>query len=255
MDEIKNIAIKAVKAAGEIIKNNTGQIREISFKQKNDYLTNIDIEAENTIKEIIGSVFPEHSFFSEESELSTKTAEFTWFVDPLSSTINYIHGFPHFATAVALRERKNTLFACVLDPMYDELFYAEKGKGAFLNEQKIQVSSVDALANAMVFLGLYMKGERKIDENIPYLKNMLNNISDYRRIGSTALQFCYVACGRADAYTHNNSDIFAIPAGKLILEEAGGRLTDFGGNEWDLESKNIVATNNLLHEEIITILN
>lgn len=254
MDQIKSTALHAIRESGKIIRENVGKIESVNEKRKNDFVTNIDIEAENTIKDIISASFPDHTFTAEESATEHAQGEYTWFIDPVSSTVNYVHGFPHFATVLALQKGGEIVLAYVLDPLTNELFFAEKGKGAFCNDQPIHVSSTPELGNAMVILGIHMKGEKNITTTMDYVAKMLTHISDYRRIGSTALQLCYVACGRADAYTHNSSDMFAVPAGKLILEEAGGKLTDFSGATWKTTAKNIIGSNSILHEEIIQLL-
>lgn len=246
-------AMIAAKASGEILIENLGKIKEINFKERNDHLTNVDIEAENEIKSLLKKAFPHHGFVAEESEAEAVHAEYKWFIDPLSSTVNYIHGLPHFATAIALQRDNDFILSVVFDPFFNELFYAEKGKGAFLNGKKIAVSSVKDTNQAMIFLGILAKGQnkkQKIDEGLEYFSQIIPHVSAFRRIGSTALQFCYVACGRADAFVENNNDIFAIPAGKVILEEAGGKLTDFQGNPWNLDSKNILGTNGKIHQEL-----
>src|SRR5579864_8133051 len=132
--EVKHIALEAIKTAGTLLMKNINNIKEISLKQRNDYLTNVDIEAENTIKDIIKTAFPHHSFVAEESAIENNNPEYTWYIDPISSTINYVHGLPHFAVALALQEKQQFIFSAVLDPFFQELFYAEKGQGAYLND-------------------------------------------------------------------------------------------------------------------------
>lgn len=255
MNDFKKIALQAARQAGEIAINNIGNSKKISLKQKNDYLTNVDIEAENIIKKIISSAFPSHGFVAEESKGERESAEYVWYIDPVSSTKNYIHGLPHFATAIALQKHGEFILSVVLDPFYHELFHAEKGHGAYLNAKKITVSSTNELQESLLFLGIKNKGKQgKSEEGITYFSKVVSHISDFRRFGSTALQLCYVACGRVDGYVHNQSDIFAIPAGKVILEEAGGKLSDFSGNPWDTASNDMVATNGLLHESLLQVI-
>jgi len=251
---LKNVAIKSVKEAGIILMDNLNKIRSIELKQRNDYVTNVDIEAENKIKAVIKSNFPEHSIIAEESEIEKKESEYTWFIDPISSTENYIHALPHFAVSIAVKKNNGFILATVYDPYYKELFYAEKGRGAFLNDEKINVSNINSISRSIFCVGIHNKGNVKVTEGIKYFKKIISNFAVFRRIGSTSLQICYVACGRIEAHINNHSDIFAIPSGKLILEEAGGIVTDFDNNPWDFNSKNVVASNKKIHKSLIDLL-
>ncbi|MFC1629719.1 inositol monophosphatase family protein [Patescibacteria group bacterium] len=252
---IKNVAIKAVKEAGVILMNNIHKIKSVGLKQRNDYVTNIDIEVESRIKEIIQSNFPEHhGIVAEESGIEKKDSEYIWFIDPISSTGNYIHGLPHFAVSVAVQKNSEFVLAAVYDPYYDELFYTEKGRGAFLNNKIINISNTDELSRAIICIGIHKKGDAKTKEGLKYFEKIVSTHAEFRRIGSTSLQVCYVACGRIDAHINNHSDIFAIPSGKLILEEAGGVVTDFNNNPWNLSSKTIVASNGKFHKTLIALL-
>jgi myo-inositol-1(or 4)-monophosphatase len=252
--EMKHIALKAVQKAGSLLMENINDIKEISLKQKNDYLTNIDIEAEKLIKAIVKSAFPQHSFVAEESAIEKNSPEYTWYIDPISSTMNYVHGLPHFAVTIALQEKKQFIFSAVLDPFFQELFYAEKGQGAYLNDRRIHVSSTDTLSKALLFMGIQTKGDGNKEEGIRHFERLLPQIATYRRFGSLALELCYVAAGRIDGQVHTGTDIFSIPAGKLIVEEAGGRVTDFASEDWDLMSKSVLATNGKVHSELVKVL-
>ncbi len=249
--KIKDIAFDAVKEAGKILMNNIGQIKTIHLKQKNDFLTNVDVEAENKIKEIIKTAFPHHSFVAEESEIEKNSTPFTWYIDPISSTMNYVHGLPHFAVAISLREHDQFIFSVVLDPFFHELFYAEKGAGAYCNDKKIHVSSINNLSSSIVSLVLNNKGTK---DSLHYFEDTFNNIATYRRLGSLALELCYIASGRIEGMAYTKTDIFSLPAGKVILEEAGGKITDFDGVPWDILSKNIIASNGKIHNEFVKVV-
>ncbi len=253
MDLVKSVSVKALKSAGSILLSNLGKITYLKEKQKNDFLTNVDLQVEEKIKRIIKDSFPNHGFYGEEQGLEKGNSKHVWYIDPISSTSNYIHSFPHFAASIALEKNGTFILSAVYDPMMDELFYAQKGRGAFLNNKRINVSSVSELSNALVFIGIHKRGDIKPD--FRHFEKLYNIASEVRRIGSTSLQMCYVACGRAEAHINNHSDIFAIPAGKVILEEAGGVLTDFEGSPWTLNSKTIVAFNSNVHNKILKTLN
>lgn len=247
----KETAIKAVKSAGKILITNLDKDNEVRFKaHPHDYVTNIDIQSENLIKEILKLEFPGHSIIAEESEIEEKSSLYTWFIDPLSSTANYIHRFPHFAVAVALRYQNEFILGVVYDPFFDELFVAEKDQGATLNNQPIRISKVSEVDQAMILPVMHTTDTAEYVQKILRLK-----AGGMRHIGSTALQLCYIACGRAEAYINNDSDVFAIPAGKIILEEAGGRVSDFQNQDWNLDSKTILASNDLVHNDLISVLN
>lgn len=252
-DMFKEIAINAASEAGKILLDNLGKIKSAELKQKKDYVTNVDRLVEDKIKEIIKSRFPNHNIVTEESEVENRKSEYTWFIDPISSTTNFIHSLPHFAVSIALRKNNDFVLAVVFDPFYDELFCAEKGNGSFLNNSRIQVSDVEKISRSIICVGIYNRGDANIKEGIEYFKNVVEEGS-FRRIGSTALEICYIACGRVEAHINKHSDIFAIPAGKLILEEAGGKLTDFENKNWNLESKSIIATNGKIHDELVKLI-
>ncbi|MDP3724856.1 MAG: inositol monophosphatase family protein [Nanoarchaeota archaeon] len=250
----KDVAIQASTEAGKILMDNLGNVKSLKLKQKNDYVSNVDIEVEDKIKEIIKSHFPEHNIVAEESDVRKRESKYTWFVDPISSTDNYIHSLPHFAVSIALQEHGITILGVVLDPFYNELFYAEKNKGAYLHDSKIEVSSVSDISKSILCVGIHNKGGADTEEGLIYFRKILSAQASVRRIGSTALQMCYVACGRIEAHVNNSSDLFVIPSGKLILEEAGGIVTDFKNDIWNNDSKSILASNGKVHSALVKIL-
>ncbi len=251
---VKHIALEAIQKAGVLLMDNINNIKEVSLKQKNDYLTNVDIEAEKIIKTAIKSAFPQHSFVAEESAIEKNNPEYTWYIDPISSTMNYVHGLPHFAVTIALQEQNQFVFSAVLDPFFQELFYAEKGQGAYLNNKRVSVSSTDTLAKALLFMVIQTKGDGNKEEGVRCFERVLPQIATYRRLGSLALELCYVAAGRLDGQVYAGTDIFSLPAGKLIVEEAGGKVTDFAGENWDLTSESVLATNGKVHSELMEVL-
>lgn len=251
----KETALNAVREAGKILMDNLGNIKSLELKRKNDYVSNVDIAAEHKIIETILSNFPEHNIIAEESGTQNRKSRYTWFIDPISSTDNYIHSLPHFAVSLALQEDESFVLAVVFDPLTNEFFYAEKGKGAYLNNSRIVVSSISDISKAMLCVGMNKKGMGDdIEEGIAFFTKFLFISSPLRKIGSTALEMCYVACGRIEAHINNHSDMFSIPAGKLILGEAGGIVTDFDNNDWGCDSKNVIASNGNIHGSLIELL-
>lgn len=250
----KDIATEAAKRAGLHLKENLGKISDITLKGKNDFVTNLDIECENIIKKIIKETYPVHGIVAEESEIENSDSEYTWFIDPLSGTTNYIHSLPFFSVAIALRKGDNFILGVVYDPLLDELFIAEAGQGAYLNNQKITVSPKSQLEDAIICLILKKKTSEQERESVTYFERLFP-ITNVKIMGSTALHMCYVACGRSEGFIEVKSDIFATPAGKVILEESGGAVTDFWGKAWTPESPNVVASNKSVHSLLLEKLN
>lgn len=247
------IAKQAALAAGNVVMAHYGNIASVTLKDRNDYLTNADIEAENKIKEIILAAFPDHGIVAEESERERVKSEYQWFIDPISSTINFVHGLPHFGVAISLMHGQDIIAAAVLDPYYKQLWSAEKGIGAFLDDKQIHVSQVDSVAKSMINAIVFNKGN-EIEASLASFDKIARQASGVRSFGSTGLQLCYVASGWIEAYVNPHSDMFAIPAGKLILTEAGGTVTDFQNKPWVQASGSVIASNGHIHQGLVKIL-
>lgn len=246
--------MQSIRRIGRFLLAQQKSIGTISLKQRNDFLTDMDFEAERRIRRAIHRIFPTHGFWGEELGRHQSDSKNVWFIDPISSTKNYIHGFPHYAIAVALKHGSAVVFSVVYDPTSDELFIAERGDGAFLNDSPIHTSSVKKISDAVVFVNTDIKGDVNIPKRLRVYELIAPRVSAVRRIGSTALQLCYIACGRADASVDSISDIYSTPAGKLILEEVGGNVTDVNGKSWTIESESILASNGKIHRELIKLL-
>lgn len=250
----KDTATEAAKKAGFHLKEHLGKISDITLKGRNDFVTNLDVECENIIKKIIKDTYPVHGIVAEESEIENSDSEYTWFIDPLSGTTNYIHSLPFFSVAIALRKDKDFILGVVYDPLLDELFMAETGRGAYLNNQKVTVSLKSQLEDAIICLTLKKKTPGQEKESVTYFERLFP-ITTVKIMGSTALHMCYVACGRSEGFIEVKSDVFATPAGKVILEESGGMVTDFGGKAWTPESLNVIASNKSVHYLLLNKLN
>jgi len=257
-----------VPAAGTIAREAGARLREFyaqgvktEYKGDVDLVTVADRAVEKLIRARLGEAFPEHGIFGEEGTRERLEAEFRWYVDPLDGTTNFAHGFPQFAVSLGLEHRPagtaadadGTLVAGVIyDPTRDELFTAERGRGAHLNGRRLQVSRARELAEALLATG-FPSRKRHASPNIHFYQEFTLRSHGVRRAGSAALDLAYVACGRLDAYWEFNLNTWDTAAGILLVEEAGGRVTDFAGNKYRLESDEILASNGAVHDELMRL--
>jgi len=250
-----NVAIEAAKQAGKFLKINLGKVKNIERKKEEiNLVTEIDRASERQIIEFIKSKFPHHSILAEESGASTDASDYKWIIDPLDGTTNYTHSFPVFCVSIALEYKNEVILGVVYDPNLDELFYAEKGKGAFLNGRKITVSKTDTLIKSMLATGFPYNVKENPDNCIEHFINFLMSAQAIRRLGSAALDMVYVACGRLDGFWEVNLNPWDVAAGKIIVEEAGGVVTDFYGNEFNIYKKGVVASNGLIHQQMLEVI-
>ena len=236
-------AANAAQRAGEFISANRGKLTasDVSLKQAFDFVTRVDTETERIIIEVIRESFPTHHFLAEESIHEIETDDFRWIIDPLDGTTNYIHGFPLSAVSIALQYNREIIAGVIFDPFRNELFTAVKGEGAFLNDNKISVSKVSQIANALVATGFPFKRKELIDHYLKLFKNIFLEVSDIRRAGSAAIDLAYIACGRFDGFFEIGLAPWDCAAGSLLIKEAGGVIANFGGGEDFLSTGNIVA--------------
>ena len=205
MHPMLNIAIRAARAAGDLIVREMDRVGDISvdIKGKNDFVTEVDTQAEFTIINTIKKSYPDHAFLCEESGKSGDS-DFTWIIDPLDGTTNFLHGFPHFAVSIALEHKGRLDQAVIYDPLKQELFTASQGKGAQLNNKKIRVSTQKTLDGALLGTGFPFGDNPKVDEFITSFKALYPNIAGIRRAGVASLDLAYVACGRLDGFWEYN---------------------------------------------------
>ena len=229
------------------------------YKGDVDIVTVADRTAEKLIRERLAEAFPEHGIFGEEGTRDRLEGEFRWYVDPLDGTTNFAHGFPQFCVSLGLEKRPKgiapdedgTLVAAVIyDPLRDELFAAERGRGARLNGRPMQVSRTPELGEALLATG-FPSRKRHENPNIHFYHEFCLRSHGVRRAGSAALDLAYVASGRLDGFWEFNLNPWDTAAGILLVEEAGGRVTDFSGNKFKLDSREILASNNLIHNELV----
>jgi myo-inositol-1(or 4)-monophosphatase len=243
MHGMVNIAIRAARRAGEIMIRHLNQLEslQVAEKGRNDFVSRVDQLAEAAIIEVIQDHYPDHAILAEESGASGEH-EFTWIIDPLDGTTNYLHGFPVFSVSIAVAEGRELQHGVVYDPLRQEIFSASRGQGAQLDGRKIRVSRQTALKGALIATGFpYRMTEEHMDTYLGMLRAVMIETAGVRRPGSAALDLCYVAAGRVDGFWELGLSKWDVAAGALIIREAGGRVSDFRGTDGFLDSGNIVA--------------
>ncbi len=254
-------AAEIAREAGARLREFLAQGVETEYKGDVDLVTVADRTVEKLIRERLGQAFPEHGIYGEEGTRERMNGEFRWYVDPLDGTTNFAHGFPQFCVSMGLEQRTSgmtpeqdgTLVAGVIyDPMRDELFTAERGQGAWLNGRPMRVSKIPDLAEALLSTG-FPSRKRHASPNVHFYQEFTLRSHGVRRAGSAALDMAYVACGRLEAFWEFNLNPWDTAAGILLVEEAGGRVTDFAGNGFHLDSREILASNGLIQGELVAL--
>jgi myo-inositol-1(or 4)-monophosphatase len=219
---------------------------KIEYKGEADLVTVADRGAEKLIRERIRSRFPAHDVLGEEEGLVDTGSEYRWYVDPLDGTTNFAHGFPVFCVSLALEHRGKRIAGVVYDPTRDEMFTAEEGSGAYLNQERLQVSKTATLAECLVATG-FPSHKRHKNPNIFFYHHITLRTHGVRRAGSAALDLCYVAAGRLDAFWEFNLNSWDTAAGVLMVQEAGGSVTRFNGEPFHINSRETLASNGIVH--------
>ncbi len=248
-----NLAKKAAKAAAEIIKNyRTQNSFSINFKGKNDLVTEADVQAEKEILSIIRREFPDDSILAEESSEKQEISERrTWLIDPIDGTTNFAHGFPVFCVSIALWENGSPQMGLVLEVSRNEYFTAVKGKGAFLNGAPITVSKCDDPSNALIGTGFPYNDVSLLDNYLQFFRMLMTTVQGVRRPGAASYDLCCVACGRFEGFYEYALNPWDVGAAALIVQEAGGTVSDWsGGSDW-LFGKRIVAGNPMAHKFLL----
>jgi myo-inositol-1(or 4)-monophosphatase len=247
-----NIAIRAARNAGNIIIRNLDRVDQLAVhsKERNDFVTEVDRQAEKEIIHVLRKAYPDHAILAEESGLHHGD-DHQWIIDPLDGTTNYLHGFPQFAVSIALRYRGRLEQAVVYDPVLQELFTATRGAGAHLNDRRIRVSSRQSLEGALLGTGFPRKNRQYLDTYLDMFRALFPRTAGIRRAGSAALDLAYVACGRLDGFWEIGLSTWDMAAGVLLIQEAGGLSGDLLGGHNHLEQGNIVAANPKLFPVIL----
>jgi len=243
MHPMLNIAVRAARNAGDIIVRHSNRIDELTIasKERNDYVSEVDRQAEDEIIAIIRKAYPDHGILAEESGEHGSGDEYQWIIDPLDGTTNFLHGFPQFAVSIALQHKGRLEQAVIYDPMRQELFTATRGSGAFLDNRRIRVSKQTGLQGALLATGFPYKDQTHLDSYLEMFKALITDSAGIRRPGSAALDLAYVAAGRFDGFWEIGLNPWDIAAGVLLVREAGGLVSDFVGGHDFMKSGNIVA--------------
>ena len=254
MNDFKECAVEIAREAGMFLKNKLNSEHTIDYKGEINLVTEVDKISEGMITSKIASLFPDHDILAEEFTYTTRGSDFTWIIDPLDGTTNYAHGYPFFCVSIALERLDNIIVGIVYDPMLDEMFVAEKGKGAFLNDRAIHVSNTNRVIKSLLATGFPYDIREDSHNNLNYFNEMILKAQAIRRAGSAALDLAYVAAGRFDGFWELKLNPWDIAAGWLLVEEAGGIVTDMQGKDYYLESPSILASNGRIHKEMMDVL-
>lgn len=254
MQLIKRTLMEALAEAGEVLLKGFGRKKTISFKGDIDLVTETDKKAERLIIKRIHSRFPSHSILGEESGLTDKSSPHKWIIDPLDGTTNFAHNFPQSCTSIGYEFEGKVLMGGIYDPFRKELFFAQKGKGAFLNKKRIRVSEVNTLKRSLLVTGFPYDRTERPAYYLKFVSQFLQKTQGIRRLGSSALDLCYVACGRFDGYWELKLNPWDVSAGTLIVREAGGRVTNTQGEEHSIYEPQMLATNSLIHTQMLDLL-
>ena len=247
------VALSATRRAGEGLRAGFGTEHAIIYKGEVDLLTEVDEEAERMIREELLGTFPSYGILAEEGGELAGEDDARWIVDPLDGTTNYAHRLPIFCVSIALERAGEVVLGVVHDPMYKETFVAEQGRGATLNSEPIKVSDTDELIRALIATG-FPYDRTEMPGALELFGRFAATTQGMRRLGSAALDLCYVASGRIDGYYERGIWPWDLAAGSVILEEAGGKLTNYRGGELDLDGREIVASNGRLHPSIMRLM-
>lgn len=255
MDYLQSAEL-AAREAGKYIVSNLGKVKQVSFKsQQSNLVTEVDKKSEEIIIETLQKDFPDFDILAEESGASsTKNSEFMWVIDPLDGTTNFTHGLPIFSVSIGLIKGNEVIAGVVYDPTRDQLFSAEKGKGAFLNGKRISVSKTKDIKKSLLVTGFPYNVEENPDFCFERFVIMTQNSRAVRRLGSAALDFAYVAAGIFDGFWEVKLNPWDIAAGLLLVNEAGGKVTNFKGEDSDIFNPQILASNGQIHNKMIELL-
>ena len=255
MHPMLNIGIRAAHAAGDHIVKYVDRVQELSVSSKgnNDFVSEVDKQAEAIIIDIIHKAYPKHSILGEESGAQGND-EFQWIIDPLDGTTNFLHGFPHFAVSIALKHKGVLEQGIVYDPLKQELFTASKGGGAYMNKRRIRVSQKKELDGALLATGFPFSEMDNLETYLDTFRKIFPLVAGVRRPGSAALDLAYVACGRFDGFWEYGLKEWDIAAGSLLIQEAGGISQNIGKNPDDINNCDVVAGNPKVFEPLLNVI-
>lgn len=256
LTKYKQVMFEAADEAAKIQLSYFNTDFEISRKRDyNDLVTEVDKKCEKKIIEVINKYLPGHNLLGEEGGDQNKKSDYVWIVDPIDGTVNYAHAVPIYCVSIALEINGEIVMGIVYSAMTNEKFWAVKGNGAYLNDKRIYVSDTEYLKDGLLVTGFPYGAKDNMDHCIDHFVNFVRMGLPIRRLGSAAMDICYLACGRFEGFWEVNLNAWDVAAGYLILKEAGGKITDFKGNEYSIYEKQILATNGrTIHKEMMDVL-
>ncbi len=254
MADFLTVAVEAARLGGEVLREGYGKEKTIEYKGEIDIVTEVDRKSEKLIVDLLSARFPQHSILAEEGSNTTRQSDYKWVVDPLDGTSNYAHNYPFFCVSIGLEKAGEIIAGVVYHPIFEELFMAEKGGGAFLNGNKIQVSTVGRLKQALLSTGFPYDVLENPREAIHFFAGFIHVAQAVRRDGSAALDLCYLAMGRFDGFWELRLRPWDTAAGSVILTEAGGRITNFLGKKFSIYDQHVIASNGWLHSEMLNVV-
>tara|TARA_Y100001970_G_C14245533_1_gene867898 strand:- start:957 stop:1763 length:807 start_codon:yes stop_codon:yes gene_type:complete len=256
LSEFELFAIKTSKEAGLILSSYFGKVDILDTKSTQvDLLTEADLNSEDAIIKSINATYPNHNIITEESDIDNTNSDFCWVIDPLDGTTNFVHKLPIFAVSIALQFKGQTIAAAVYNPMYDQCFHATKNGGAFLNKNPIKTTSCNTLSESLLVTGFPYIHDQRWALSFDLFKDIYSRNHGIRRLGAAALDFCFVAMGRFDAFYEFELKPWDVCAGDLIVREAGGETSDWDGKlPMPSCGKRVLASNGKIHNELIEIL-
>jgi myo-inositol-1(or 4)-monophosphatase len=253
-DRYLQVAVASAKEAGRIQMLHLGHSHSVEYKGDIDLVTVVDKLCEKAIVQMISDIFPDHDFLSEESPFQEKGSPWRWIIDPLDGTTNYFHGFPFFSVSIGLEVEGEVKLGVVYYPTLNEMFHSEKGRGAFLNGSPISVSHNNDLNRSFICTGFPYDVREDPDRYLRYFRQFLIKSLAIRRPGSAAIDLCYIAAGRFDGFWELKLRPWDVAAGSLIITEAGGKVTNFKGGSFNIYSGEILASNGLIHQEMLHVI-
>jgi myo-inositol-1(or 4)-monophosphatase len=253
MNPMVTIAVRAAREAGRVITRNFNRVDRLTIadKGKNEFVSEVDRNAEAAIITVLKEKYPQHAILAEESGSHDGNDDYQWVIDPLDGTTNFLHGIPQFAVSIALKVKGRLEIGVVYDPVREEMFTASRGEGALLNDRKIRVTKRKGLDGALLGTGLPYRDFRFMDNYLGMLKDLIPDTAGIRRPGSAALDFAYVAAGRTDGFWELGLNEWDFAAGALLVREAGGLVTDIAGGERFLETGNVLTDSIKVHNAML----
>ncbi len=254
-DLLRKVLNETIRLGGAVIKSNfDADYKVYSKKTVNDLVTEIDKKAEDVIISNIKKYFPEHQILSEEIGSMESSSDYKWIIDPIDGTVNFVHGIPICCVSIGIELEDTIIMGAVYNPMLEELFFAQKGEGASLNGRTIKVSSKKDIESSCLVTGFPYRWADVDKDPVKVFETFIRQGLPVRRLGSAAIDLCWVACGRFDGFWEYNLNPWDIAAGYLIIEEAGGQVTNFVGEPYSVYDKQTLATNGKIHDDMLRLI-